>query len=115
MGAVRLGASIGARWQGEALDRLLKAAHSGTVDAAVRLLATDGREVVPEATLSHFGERPFSRWVPRRHPGGDTRAAYCPPGTPNRQCPPASPPAHLPRPPASPPAHLPAGRALRRT
>jgi Holliday junction resolvase-like predicted endonuclease len=54
-----LGARLAVRvlWQGEALDRLLDAAHAGLVGEVVRLLRAAGWEVVPEATFSHFGER----------------------------------------------------------
>lgn len=54
-----LGARVAVRllWQGEALDRLLDAAHAGLVDDAVTILTRHGWEVVPEATFSVFGER----------------------------------------------------------
>ncbi len=54
-----LGARLDVRllWQGEALDRLLDAAHAGLVDEVVRLLRARGWEVIPEATFSRFGER----------------------------------------------------------
>lgn len=44
-------------WQGEALDRLLDAAHAGLVDQVVALLAEHGWEAIPEATFNHYGER----------------------------------------------------------
>lgn len=44
-------------WQGEALDRLLDAAHAGLVDEVVRLLVANGWTVIPEATFSRYGER----------------------------------------------------------
>jgi transcriptional regulator with XRE-family HTH domain len=44
-------------WQGEALDRLLDAAHAGLVNVVVQLLVENGWEVIPEATFSHYGER----------------------------------------------------------
>jgi transcriptional regulator with XRE-family HTH domain len=50
-------ASPGLYWQGEALDRLLDAAHAGLVDQVVSLLSSEGWRVVPEATFNHFGER----------------------------------------------------------
>lgn len=50
-------ASPGLYWQGEALDRLLDAAHAGLVDQVVSLLADAGWHVVPEATFNNFGER----------------------------------------------------------
>ncbi len=50
-------ASPGLYWQGEALDRLLDAAHAGLVDQVVSILSADGWRVVPEATFNHFGER----------------------------------------------------------
>jgi transcriptional regulator with XRE-family HTH domain len=59
----RIAEALGARaslrilWQGEALDRLLDAAHAGLVDEVVRLLRSKGWEVVAEATFSHYGER----------------------------------------------------------
>jgi len=57
--AEALGARVALRvlWQGEALDRLLDAAHAGLVDEVVRLLRARGWEVIPEATFSEFGER----------------------------------------------------------
>ena len=50
-------ASPGLYWQGEALDRLLDAAHAGLVDQVVSILSADGWHVVPEATFNNFGER----------------------------------------------------------
>ena len=50
-------ASLRLYWQGEALDRLLDAAHAGLVDQVIVILRTHGWEVVPEATFSAFGER----------------------------------------------------------
>jgi transcriptional regulator with XRE-family HTH domain len=44
-------------WQGEALDRLLDAAHAGLVDEVVRVLVRNGWTVIPEATFSRYGER----------------------------------------------------------
>jgi Holliday junction resolvase-like predicted endonuclease len=44
-------------WQGEALDRLLDAAHAGLVDEVVTILRANGWEVIPEATFSRYGER----------------------------------------------------------
>ncbi len=57
--AEALGARLALRvlWQGEALDRLLDAAHAGLVEEVVRLLRARGWEVIPEATFSEFGER----------------------------------------------------------
>ena len=54
-----LGARVSLKllWQGEALDRLLDAAHAGLVDEVVRLLRLHGWEVHPELTFNHFGER----------------------------------------------------------
>src|SRR4051794_1072720 len=60
---VRIAQALGARyvprllWQGEALDRLLDAAHAGLVEDVIQLLVANGWEVVPEATFSRFGER----------------------------------------------------------
>jgi transcriptional regulator with XRE-family HTH domain len=59
----RIAESLGARaslrlfWQGEALDRLLDAAHAGLVDQVVELLRREGWEVIAEATFNVFGER----------------------------------------------------------
>lgn len=59
----RVAEALGARaavrllWQGEALDRLLDAAHAGLVDQVISLLRAAGWEVIPEATFNHFGER----------------------------------------------------------
>ncbi len=59
----RIAEALGARttmrlaWQGEALDRLLDAAHAGLVDQVMELLAANGWHVVPEATFNHYGER----------------------------------------------------------
>jgi transcriptional regulator with XRE-family HTH domain len=59
----RIAEALGARtslqlyWQGEALDRLLDAAHAGLVDQVIALLVEAGWVVVPEATFSIFGER----------------------------------------------------------
>jgi transcriptional regulator with XRE-family HTH domain len=59
----RIAEALGARtsirllWQGEALDRLLDAAHAGLVDQVVAMLVQHGWDVVPEATFNHFGER----------------------------------------------------------
>ena len=57
--AEALGATASVRlyWQGEALDRLLDAAHAGLVDEVVQILVAAGWEVVPEATFSEYGER----------------------------------------------------------
>ena len=49
--------TVSAFWQGEALDRLLDAAHAEIVEVIVRLLESHGWEVIPEATFSIFGER----------------------------------------------------------
>jgi len=55
--AEALGASTSVRilWHGEALDRLLDAAHAGLVDEVIRILRAQGWEVVAEATFSHYG------------------------------------------------------------
>lgn len=59
----RIAEALGARtslrlyWQGEALDRLLDAAHAGIVDRVIVILVAAGWEVVPEATFSVYGER----------------------------------------------------------
>ena len=45
------------RWRGEALARLLDAAHSQLVERLVLLLRAAGWEVVVEATFSIYGER----------------------------------------------------------
>jgi transcriptional regulator with XRE-family HTH domain len=50
-------ASIRLLWQGEALDRLLDAAHAGLVDQVIAVLVEHGWEVVPEATFNRYGER----------------------------------------------------------
>jgi transcriptional regulator with XRE-family HTH domain len=57
--AVALDARVSVRllWQGEALDRLLDAAHARLVDQMLAGLDAYGWEVVPEATFNHFGER----------------------------------------------------------
>jgi transcriptional regulator with XRE-family HTH domain len=44
-------------WHGEALDRLLDAAHAGLVDQVVTILRSEGWEVIAEATFSVYGER----------------------------------------------------------
>jgi transcriptional regulator with XRE-family HTH domain len=55
--------AVGARyvpkllWRGEALDRLLDAAHAGLVDQVMEILVGNGWEVVPEATFNWYGER----------------------------------------------------------
>jgi transcriptional regulator with XRE-family HTH domain len=60
---VRIATALGGRvslhvlFQGEALDRLLDAAHAGLVDEVVGLLRASGWDVVPEATFSVYGER----------------------------------------------------------
>jgi transcriptional regulator with XRE-family HTH domain len=61
-------ASVRVLWHGEALDRLLDAAHAGLVDEVIRLLRAHGWEVVAEATFSHYGER-GSVDVLAYHPG----------------------------------------------
>ncbi len=59
----RIAAALGARmslrllWHGEALDRLLDAAHAGLVEQMVAMLVDRGWQVVPEVTFSHYGER----------------------------------------------------------
>lgn len=59
----RIAEALGARtslrllWQGEALDRLLDAAHAGLVDQVIATLVEHGWEVAPEATFNYFGER----------------------------------------------------------
>jgi hypothetical protein len=59
----RVGSALGARvslhvlFQGEALDRLLDAAHAGLVDMVVSLLRAHGWDVVTEATFSVYSER----------------------------------------------------------
>ena len=71
----RIAEALGARymprllWRGEALDRLLDAAHAGLVDQVVAILGANGWQVVPEATFSHFGERgsvDLLAWHPER-------------------------------------------------
>lgn len=60
---VRIADALGARmslrllWQGEALDRLLDAAHAGMVDEVVAMLRRHGWDVITEATFSVYGER----------------------------------------------------------
>ena len=44
-------------WNGEALDRLLDAAHAASSTASSPILVANGWEVVPEATFNRFGER----------------------------------------------------------
>ena len=59
----RIAEGLGARtslrlfWHGEALDRLLDAAHAGLVDQVGDLLRRDGWVVVAEATFNVYGER----------------------------------------------------------
>lgn len=59
----RIAEALGARtsmrlfWHGEALDRLLDAAHAGLVEQVVAILHANGWEVVPEATFNVYGER----------------------------------------------------------
>lgn len=57
--AQALGATTDLRlsWNGEALDRLLDAAHAGLVDVVTGMLRTFDWEVVLEATFSVRGER----------------------------------------------------------
>jgi transcriptional regulator with XRE-family HTH domain len=57
--AAALGARVSVRlhWQGEALDRLLDAAHARLVELVVRILKRYGWEVATEVTFSIFGER----------------------------------------------------------
>lgn len=50
-------ADLDIRWRGGAIDRLLDERHAALVRAIVDLLASDGWEVLPEVTYSHFGER----------------------------------------------------------
>lgn len=45
------------RWRGEALDRLLDAAHSRLVESFVRILSHTGWEVAVEVSFSIYGER----------------------------------------------------------
>lgn len=54
-----LGASVSVKllYQGEALDRLLDAAHADLVDATVALLGRDGWEVATEVSFNIRGER----------------------------------------------------------
>jgi transcriptional regulator with XRE-family HTH domain len=60
---LRIGEALGAsvdinlRWRGEALDRLLDAAHADLVEAVVARLTRLGWESVVEATFSVAGER----------------------------------------------------------
>jgi hypothetical protein len=60
---VRVAAALGARvnvrilWHGEALDRLLDAAHADITDAALRLLQESGWEVATEVSFNIRGER----------------------------------------------------------
>jgi len=71
----RIAAATGARvsvrllWHGEALDRLLDAAHADLVEQMVAMLVDRGWQVVPEATFSHYGERgsiDVLSWHPQR-------------------------------------------------
>ena len=52
-----LGASVSVRvlWPGEALDRLLDAAHADITDTVLRLLRDAGWEVATEVSFSHYG------------------------------------------------------------
>ena len=54
-----LGARVTCRlsWNGEAIDRLLDAAHAGIVDGVVRILRDAGWLVATEVSFNHFGER----------------------------------------------------------
>jgi hypothetical protein len=45
------------RWHGEALDRLLDAAHAALVERTVQLLVACGWEIAIEVSFNHFGER----------------------------------------------------------
>jgi hypothetical protein len=56
-GALDARVSMRLLWQGEALDRLLDAAHARLVDRLLAVLGGYGWQVVPEATFNHFGER----------------------------------------------------------
>ena len=59
----RIAEALGARtslrvfWHGEALDRLLDAAHAGLVDQVAGLLRRHGWVVMAEATFNVYGER----------------------------------------------------------
>ena len=48
---------MGLFWQGEALDRLLDAAHAGLVDQVIEILVAAGWEIAPEVTFNDYGER----------------------------------------------------------
>lgn len=54
-----LGATIdvGVRWNGEALDRLLDAAHAAIVERLIAMLREFGWEIAPEVSYSIGGER----------------------------------------------------------
>ncbi len=56
-GALDARVSVRLLWRGEALDRLLDAAHAELVDRVLGLLDGLGWRVMPEATFNHFGER----------------------------------------------------------
>jgi hypothetical protein len=59
----RVAAAVGARfdprlsWNGEALDRLLDAAHAGLVESVVARVGALGWEVAAEVTFAIYGER----------------------------------------------------------
>jgi transcriptional regulator with XRE-family HTH domain len=57
--ASQLGATLSVRvlWHGEALDRLLDAAHADLTDAVLRLLRDSGWEVATEVSFNDFGDR----------------------------------------------------------
>ena len=57
--AAALGADIDlrVRWHGEALDRLLDAAHAALVDQVLRALDRRGWQAAVEVSFSYFGER----------------------------------------------------------
>jgi transcriptional regulator with XRE-family HTH domain len=57
--AAEHGATLSVRvlWHGEALDRLLDAAHADLTDAVLRLLRTAGWEVATEVSFNEYGDR----------------------------------------------------------
>lgn len=71
--AAALDASIDltVRWRGEALDRLVDAAHAGVVQTSIQLLASTGWRTRVEVTFNHYGDR-GSIDVLAMHPGSRT-------------------------------------------
>ncbi len=56
-GALGARVDVGIRWRGEALGRLVDAAHADLVDRTVALLTRSGWELRVEVTFARYGER----------------------------------------------------------